>query len=305
MERTIYTIGESLFDLIFYKDIPITAKPGGSLLNSSVSLAKSGNKISFVSELGNDDIGKIIMKNLCDNGIDITNIKLYNENKTAIAIAFLDKNKNANYSFYKDYPLNRKLFNIEITKDDILMFGSIYGITEEIRASILAILQKANQNNALILYDPNIRKQIKFSNYNTYINENISQSDIIKASNEDLFNLFGKTSYIEVYERIKEIGCNNLIITQNKKDVLVFTPEFYLEIKVPDIDVVSSIGAGDAFNAGIIHEMIKQNMFKHSFVDLNTESWKKIIDTGILFASDVCMSYDNSISDKLAEKMID
>ena len=303
MERTIYTLGESLFDIIFENDIPVTAKPGGSLLNLSVSLAKSGNSVSFISELGNDSIGKLILKNLSENGVEINKIKCYNENKTAIALAFLDKNKNATYSFYKDYPLIRELFIADICKEDLLMFGSIYGITAEIRASIHKILQKANQNNALVLYDPNIRKEIDYNNI-SYIYENISKSDIIKASNEDLFYIFGKTSYLEVFEKINEIGCNNLIITQNKNNILVFTRKFYIEIEVPDINVISTIGAGDAFNAGIIHEIIKLNLFKHHFVDLEIENWKHIIETGILFASDVCKSYDNSISDRLAQKMI-
>lgn len=301
--RKIYTIGESLLDIIFENNIPLAAKPGGSLLNTSVSLAKAGNQIFLISELGDDHAGKLILESLKNNGIDVSNIRLYKDNQTALALAFLDDNKNASYSFYKNYNTSRNLIQPKIIEDDILIFGSIYGITKEIRTSLLKIVQTARQNNALIIYDPNIRKNAGIKDSFSLIIENISHSDIVKASDEDLYNIFGNISNEEVYRKIREYGCTNLIITQNKSNVLLLTSGFREEYNIPEIQVVSTIGAGDAFNAGIVHGIIKYKQNKAHINDMSLGLWKKIIETGIAFASDVCMSYENSISNMLIQKL--
>lgn len=301
--RKIFTIGESLLDIIFENNIPVAAIPGGSILNTSVSLAKAGNTVSIISELGNDDVGKMILESLRNNNIETNNIQLYAENQTTIALAFLDKNKNASYTIHKNYPIKRFLSIPQISSDDLLMFGSIYGITSDIRTSVLDILKAANQNNALIIYDPNIRKHKELPHFQTYIQENIKFSDLVKASDEDIYNIFGNISYQEVYHKITEWGGKNLIITQNKNNVLFFSEDFQFETKIPDIKVISTIGAGDAFNAGIIHEILKKNINKQQLLKSGTVIWKKIIESGITFATDVCMSYENSISEELSQKL--
>jgi fructokinase len=73
--------------------------------------------------------------------------------------------------------------------------------------------------------------------------------------------------------------------------------------KVPEIKPISTIGAGDNFNAGLIYGLLKENVTKQNIVILNEQVWQRIISHGIDFASDVCMSYDNYVSDNFAAKI--
>ena len=68
---------------------------------------------------------------------------------------------------------------------------------------------------------------------------------------------------------------------------------------VPEINPVSTIGAGDSFNAGIIYALDKLALTNSDINNIDILLWDKIIETGIAFASDVCMSYENYISDKI------
>jgi fructokinase len=61
------------------------------------------------------------------------------------------------------------------------------------------------------------------------------------------------------------------------------------------IEPVSTIGAGDNFNAGVIASLYSMDASPSSIVNLGQAEWDKIIGTAIEFASEVCLSYDNYI----------
>jgi fructokinase len=73
-----------------------------------------------------------------------------------------------------------------------------------------------------------------------------------------------------------------------------------LKMPVPKLTPVSTIGAGDNFNAGLIYGFCKENVGKNE-LEKNI-NWKKLLQHGIDFASEVCMSYDNYISEEFAER---
>ncbi len=297
----IYTIGESLLDIIFKNKQPITAKAGGSMLNSAISLGRLNMDVSHITEIGKDEAGNLIDEFLQINNVKTTNITSYNHIKTTLALAFLDNNNNASYSFYKDNP-NERFLNIpEFNENDILLFGSIYAITKELRNTIVEILSAAKQAQTIIIYDPNFRKNHlnELNEVEDFIDENISYASIVKASDEDIENIFGITNMTEAYNIIKKAGCKNLIITENKKGVRLFTKNIIKHYDVPEINPVSTIGAGDSFNAGLIYAINKLSITNLDVNNIDIPLWDKIIETGIAFATDVCLSYDNYISDKI------
>src|SRR5512138_647308 len=120
--RKIYAIGETLLDIIFRDGQPQTAKPGGSMLNSVVSLGRMSLPVSFISEYGTDDVGELIGNFLKENGVDLSFVHRYEEGETALALAFLDKKNDARYTFYKSYPKNRLDINFpELKREDIVL----------------------------------------------------------------------------------------------------------------------------------------------------------------------------------------
>ena len=65
--RKVIGIGETILDIIFREQQPTAAVPGGSVFNGIVSLARAGIPVQFISETGNDQVGKIILKFMQDN----------------------------------------------------------------------------------------------------------------------------------------------------------------------------------------------------------------------------------------------
>ena len=299
----IYTIGETVYDIIFKDGKPVKANAGGSTLNSSVSLGRLGLDVSFISDMGDDLLGKEITDFLKDNGVNTNYIEKYPGQKSAIAIAFLDEMNNASYTFYRDFPPVR-LPNLDVTfaEDDIFLFGSFFALTGEVRQALLKLLNNASEAGCTIIYDPNFRKSHlhELDQLRPLILENIRFADIVRGSDEDFQVIFNSYSGEEAFKAISREGCHNLVYTANRNGVEAYSPGLRLSYDVPQINVISTIGAGDNFNAGIIWSMIQNHVIKKDFEHVHKKMWDKMIFNGIDFASEVCQSYDNYISHKFA-----
>jgi fructokinase len=296
--RRVFTIGETVLDIIFKNQVPITAKAGGSMLNTAVSLGRLGVPVHFISEYGTDQIGEIIDQFLSSNGVDTQYVYHYSEGKSALALAFLNEKNNADYSFYKAYPPKRLDIKFpEVTSDDIVMFGSFYGITYEIRDILYEFLIQARNRGAFIVYDPNFRKSHLFEldRLKPAIIENMSMASLVRCSDEDVQLIFGASTVDQAYEIIRPL-CPNFVYTSSSNGVYLRTPKVQTTFPVKKIEPVSTIGAGDTFNAGMVYG-IHQNGHKHAdTATLTSEQWAPIIGYGVDFATEVCLSYDNYIA---------
>jgi len=296
---TIFTIGETIYDIIFEQGQPKAARPGGSMLNTAVSLGRCGLKVEMITELGADNVGKIVMEFLEENGVSTSLIKPSAGFKTPVSLAFLDEMGNADYSFNIKYPENRlNLSWPEPKKGDVVLFGAFYSLDPDIQQKITRFVEKARQNGAFIMYDPNIRKNHleKTRKMMHLVMQNISFADLVRGSDEDFENLFETNHSEEVFAQIREAGSEAVIITRSGEGVDLMTASIKLHADVPAIRPVSTIGAGDAFNAGVIFGLIDKGMTNADLALISLDTWKEVINSGIIFASDVCQNYDNYIS---------
>lgn len=297
----VFLIGETVYDIIFKNNKIIASKAGGSMLNTAVSLGRLGAEVYFISEFGSDSdpVGREINKFLNDNQVNTAYSNRSDDGKTTIALAFLNDKNDAEYSFYHHRPANRVNYQeISYEPDDILLFGSFFSITREIRPFLIHNLNKAVNAGAIIIYDPNFRKPHlpELELLKPMVYENLKYPDIIRGSDNDFYLLFNARNADEAF-RITSFESNaSLIYTQNRNGVEVFALSSRFSMPVRDIKPVSTIGAGDNFNAGIIWTIIRDNIRKKDIENLPESQWRKIIDNGIRFATDVCMSYNNYIS---------
>jgi fructokinase len=300
--RKIYGIGETVLDIIFKANQPQAAKAGGSVLNSVVSMGRMALPVSFISEYGQDNVGSLIDNFLNDNGVDTSCVHRFNDGSTSLALAFLDENNDAHYNFYKDFPSKRLDIEFpEIHEDDIVQCGSFYAIWPEIREKFKNFISNAKQNGALILYDPNFRSThlSDLGKLKPLIIENMNMASLLRGSDEDFQNIFGAGTPDEAWAIVKEY-CNCMVYTVNTEGVYVRTTTFSGKFPVQKITPVSTIGAGDNFNAGMLTSLYRQNIKNKQLEELGEKEWKVIIESAVAFATHVCLSYENYISEEFA-----
>ena len=303
--RKIYGIGETVFDIIFKNGQPQAAKAGGAMLNSTVSLGRIGLPVFFISEYASDNVGQIIDSFLSENGVGTTYVDHYKDGKTKLALAFLNERNDASYTFYQDYPAKR--LNIDfpvIMKDDIILCGSIYSITAEIRKKFLDLITKANENGAIVIYDPNFRPthSSDLETLKPMIIENMKKAKLIRGSDEDFKNIYGANTPDEAWNVVKKY-CNCMVYTANSEGVYVRTISYAGKFAVKAIKPISTIGAGDNFNAGMMAAIYLNKISVDQLDKMGEELWSKVISMGVDFATNVCLSYENYISPEFAKEL--
>jgi len=303
--RKIYGIGETVFDIIFKNEQPQAAKAGGAMLNSTVSLGRIGLPVSFISEYAGDNVGRIIDSFLTENGVRTDYVDHFKEGKTKLALAFLNEKNDASYTFYQDYPEERLNIKFpELKKDDIILCGSIYAITTEIRKKFLELIRNAKANDAIVIYDPNFRPthSSDLEKLMPMIIENMQTAKLIRGSNEDFKNIFGANTPDEAWNVVKKY-CNCMVYTANSEGVYVRTVTYTGKFGVKSIKPLSTIGAGDNFNAGMIASIYLNKITSDQLDVMGEENWAKVISMGVDFATNVCLSYENYISLEFAEEL--
>jgi len=302
--RKVIGIGEIILDIIFTGDQPSNAVPGGSVFNGMVSLSRLGVPVSFIGEVGNERVGQIITDFMQTNRMTTDYIKRCSDRQTPVSLAFLNETKNAEYVFYTNHAVSPSNSSFPvINQDDILVLGSYYAINPVHRKRIAGLLAYAKAQKAIIYYDPNFRKAHAQEAINVLpsVTKNYEAADMIRGSDEDFLNLYGLTDMEQVYRQKVQPFSKQLITTHGANGVNLFTVDFKQHYDVPSIISVSTIGAGDNFNAGLIYGFIKYNIGKQDLPFIDEVTWGKIIQCGIDFSTEVCQRSFNYISPEFIE----
>lgn len=305
--RKVIGIGETILDIIFQNDQPSAAVPGGAVFNGIVSLARAGINVCFISETGNDRVGNTILTFMRENGIATDHVNVFPDGKSPVSLAFLNDRNDAEYIFYKDYPKQRlDVLFPKINEDDIVIIGSYYALTPVLRDKIVELLEQAREKKAIVYYDPNFRSSHKDEAMKLAptIIENLEYADIVRGSVDDFFYMYGMHDVEKIYKDKIKFYCPNFLCTAGAEKVSLRTRNISKEYTIEPIETVSTVGAGDNFNAGLIFGLLKYDVRYRDLNNLDEKTWNKIVDCGKEFAAETCRSYHNSISKEFADRYI-
>lgn len=307
--RKVIGIGETVLDIIFREDNPSAAVPGGSTFNAMISLGRAGIPCGMVTETGDDHIGEIIVNFMKANHVMTDYVTINKGTQSHISLAFLNAVNDAQYEFYKDHQhakLNEAGAEIDFNADDIVLFGSFFAINPVLRGHTRALLQRAKNAGAIIYYDINFRASHINDIPDTIGNiiENFDFSDVVRGSTEDFGYLFGTTDPTEIYNKHLKDHCQLFICTDGCNPITLITPSFTAKYDVAHIKTVSTIGAGDNFNAGFVYGIMKNGLLKKELPAANRHLWDKLIATGQSFSSNVCQSIFNYIDVEFGKNLL-
>lgn len=301
--RKVIGIGETILDILFKNDQPTAAVPGGSVFNGIISLGRMGVNVDFISETGNDRVGETILRFMRGNGVITEHVNVFPEGKSPVSLAFLNEQNDAEYLFYKDYPSQRLDVEFpEINRDDVVIFGSYFALNPVLRGKVVEFLDYARERGALLYYDVNFRSThrndaIKLT---STIIENLEYADIVRGSIDDFRNLYGYVDIEKIYKEKIAFYCPHFICTQGGENVFLRSAALGKEYPVKPIEAVSTVGAGDNFNAGVVFGLLKYRVRRDDLNELSETDWDNLIRCGMDFAADACQHIGNSVSEEFA-----
>ena len=312
-KNRIIGIGETVLDILFKDDQPLKAVPGGSTFNSIVSLGRAGMNCVMVTDVGGDHVGDLICNYLQENGVSSEYVCRHENVKSHITLAFLNEHNDAQYVFYKDHAsvsLDGPLPTF--SKNDVVLFGTFFAINPVIRSVVGGLLRKAHEAGAWLYYDVNFRKNhiADLPDVMPNIEENMRLADVVRGSMEDFGYLLGLHDGDAIYERVSRY-CQTLILTDGARQIRVYTPESCETYPVQPIETVSTVGAGDNFNAGYIYAKLaiengklktEDSTFAKNNCQLSTINCQ-FIKMAQRWSQDVCQQLGINISDELVEKL--
>lgn len=303
--RKVIGIGETVLDIIFRDEQPVQAVPGGSAYNAVISLGKAGVPVSFLGETGDDRVGRSVIRYLEENGVDASGVNVFPESKSPLSLAFLDEHNDADYLFYKDHPHDRIAFSYpEINPGDVVLFGSFFSINPVVRQQVQGFLEYAHDHGAILYYDVNYRASHRHEMMKVRPNilENFELADIVRGSDEDFEVMYGKKDADAVYRSEISFYTKKFICTCGGNPVEVRAEGgFAKQYPVIGGETVSTIGAGDNFNAGFIYGLMKYGVTREVMdAGLTEEQWDNVVGEALQFSANVCRSISNSVDAEFA-----
>lgn len=297
--RRIIGVGETVLDIIFRNDQPVKAVPGGSAFNAIVSIGRTGTPCVMATEVGDDHVGDIVTAFLRDNNVDTSYVFRSQGTQSHVSLAFLDNNNDAQYQFYKNHAVLTMHKNMpDVNEGDVVLFGSYFAINPNLRDYVSVFLKKAKERGAILFYDLNFRaSHIKdLPKTSDYILENMRQASIVRGSAEDFVNLYNSKDVDYIYKEHIAPYCPCFIYTDAARPIQLRTPAVAASFPAKAIETVSTIGAGDNFNAGFCYALLKENVMRSQCLgNMTVEQWQPLIATGQRFSAAVCQSLDNYI----------
>ena len=274
MEKTpvITVVGSSNVDLVVKtKRHPLPGEtlsgdsffmcPGGKGANQAVVIAKLGAKVNFISCIGNDFFGDIIIKNLRKEGIKTESI--IRKSGISSGIAFIIVDKKGENSIVVNSGANYRLNKYDIEKHKKLIFSSNI-ILSQLEIPISAVkytIKLAKKKNIPVLLNPAPAKKIP--------EDLLKEIDILTPNKIELETLTGKklnsiNSIKKASYELLNKGIKAIVVTLGEKGALIVKEDFTKLIPSIKVKAVDTTGAGDAFNGALAFFLAKGKDLKEA-----------------------------------------
>ncbi len=264
-------VGEILADMIGEEKngiITYERKAGGAPFNVACGLKKFGADVRFVGSVGDDLIGRFLIKYAADFGMDTTYIKLDQDRNTTLAFVELNEEGDRSFCFYRKGTADYFMPSVsdELIKSvDTVCIGSLMLADATCVEYALDIISRAHSFGKKVAFDVNYRTDIyrdTESAKETY-KKILAEADIVKFSEDE----------VEIFTEKYVYGLTDkLVLITLGKDGSQWRYKGK-SANVPTISVkpVDTTGAGDAFFAGAL-SILNNNVGKDLTDELLNEA---------------------------------
>lgn len=237
-------IGESLIDIVGSAE-----HVGGSPLNVAVGLARLGREVDLLTHIAEDSYGRHIAEHANKAGVQLVPGSM-TASRTPTARVTVDENGTADYVFDLEWQLSG---TPEVAPPLVVHTGSIAAVHEPGCLAVAALVD-TYRLSATVTFDPNVRPALIVDRdlARERIAHLLERSDVVKVSEEDLRWLDPDRSPEVVARSWLASGPSIVAVTMAERGALALCAGGEVRVPARPVRVVDTVGAGDAFMAGLI-----------------------------------------------------
>jgi fructokinase len=297
MKPIVTVIGEALVDRVPDEATgKHRATPGGSPFNVAVGLARLGNRTSLMARFAEDDYGRLLRDAAAAVGIDLSGAPRAAE-RASVATASFDAAARATYEFDIEGTADWQWTAAELRRVDpateVLHFGSLASWTLPGSARIGELVDECRAGGGvLISYDPNIRPAVIGARERAVelVELSVRRAHVVKASREDVEWLYPELASDDAAARWSGLGADLVVVTDGADGASAYrrgrTP---LHRPARPVEVVDTIGAGDAFTAGLLTGLVRRGVNGERRLEwVSDGTLAEIVDEAVLVAAITC-----------------
>ncbi|GAA1086099.1 carbohydrate kinase [Kitasatospora arboriphila] len=245
-------------------ELALRVHPGGGPANTAVALARLGTPVAFRARLADDVFGRLFRAQLAGSGVDLSGCVAAAEPST-LAVAEVDGEGRASFSFHAEGTADWQWTEAELAAVPpagpvCVHSGSLALARDPGGPAIEAYLARAAAS-ATVSIDPNVRPLlVDPAVYRERLPRWCALADVLRLSADDVGHLFPESGVEAVCDRFHEDGVPLVVVTLGPQGALASLNGERIAVPARRVEVVDTVGAGDAFTAGLLHRLDAQGL---------------------------------------------
>ncbi len=227
---------------------------GGSAANTAVGLARLGCKVGYIGKVGCDREGNVLIKDFCNEGVNIDGVIRAEHGKSGVVMGFVDK-KGAR-ALYVDPGVNDNI-NIDEVNARYAAQAQFLHLTSFVGEESLQTQKKlldAVPDSTKVSFDPGALYARK--GY-LALEPIIRKTHVLMPNILELTILTGEISYRKGADIMIEKGVKIVAVKLGGDGCYITDGHEQHLIRPFKVDVMDTTGAGDAFCAGFLYGLVK------------------------------------------------
>jgi fructokinase len=261
--------GEALIDLVPDHAGGYRPLPGGSPANTAFGLGRLGTQTSLLARLADDHLGGLLRAHLETSNVEL-GLAIRSTAPTTLAVVDLDRDGVADYSFYIDgcadggwQPAD---LPASLPPDAALHVGGSFALAVEPMAATFETLLSREHPHRVVTFDPNIRPSLIRDDtaVRARLRRWLGMVDVLKVSADDLRWIAPDRPLAEAVAQWHELGPSLVVVTRGADGVYASGPSGEVDLPAVLVDITDTVGAGDAFMAGLLAALDRDDLLNRT-----------------------------------------
>jgi fructokinase len=269
--------GEALFDVVAADGDDLKAHPGGGPFNAARTVARLEQPVAYLGRVSTDRFGARLERILVDDGVSLQSV-VRTEEPTTLALAELgDGGSVSRYRFYAQGTSAAGLTSEAALaalpeRVDTVFVGTLGLVLEPMASALEAVVDRLSGTGTMVAVDPNCRPDVieEPAAYRRRLRWILARTHLLKVSEEDVHFLDPDRDAVKATRALLVDGPSVGILTRGAEGAVVVTPERDVVVTAPKVEVVDTIGAGDAFAGGFLAWWRERGLGTEALTDLDT-----------------------------------